>query len=356
VKIAVTADVHLTGDGSHPERLHALEDIFLQMLADGYEHLIIAGDLFDRDYSNCSEFDRLCSRPEYSKISIMVIPGNHDPDLSTRKITAANVRIFNSPTVHRLKPDEPEILFVPCEPGLTMGQRIAEIAPELDSDRWILVGHGDYTSGSRMTNPYEPGLYMPLTRSDIQQFKPSITLLGHIHKPVDTKGLHYPGSPCGIDINETGRRRFLVLDTDTLTVESQPVNTDLLFFRESFLVIPSEEEEIPRLKTAISSRIESWNLLPGENSKVQLRVQARGYTTDRSAIKKTLKEGFRGFSLHSELEPDVSGLSQNPGGLLTIIAEKVIRRIEDLELPAGPGMPDREMIIEEALGIVFGGL
>lgn len=355
MKIAVTADVHLAGDGSHPERLHALEDIFLQMLAGGYEHLIIAGDLFDRDYSNCSEFDQLCSRPEFSQLSVMVIPGNHDRDLSTRRITAANVRIFNSPTVHRLKADEPGILFIPYEPGLTMGQRIAEMAPELDSDKWILVGHGDFMSGSRMVNPYEPGLYMPLTRSDIQQFKPSLTLLGHIHKPIDTKGLHYPGSPCGIDINETGRRRFLVLDTDTLKVESQPVNTDLLFYRESFLVIPSEEEEIPRLKTAISARIESWNLLPGENAKVQLRVRARGYTTDRSAIKKTLKEGFEEFRLYSEREPDVSGLSQNPGGMLTIIAEKVIRLIENLELPAGSGMPDREMIIEEALGIVFGG-
>ena len=299
MKIAVTADVHLTGDGSHPERLHALEDIFLQMLAGGYEHLIIAGDLFDRDYSNCSEFDRLCSRPEFSRLSVMVIPGNHDTDLSTRKITAANVRIFNSPTVHRLKPDEPAILFIPCEPGLTMGQRIAEIAPELDSDRWILVGHGDYTSGSRMTNPYEPGLYMPLTRPDIQQFKPSITLLGHIHKPFDTKGLHYTGSPCGIDINETGRRRFLVLDTDTLTVEPKPVNTELLFYWESFLVIPSEDEEIPRLEKAISSRIESWNLLPGEDAKVQLRVQARGYTTDRSAILKTMRDSRGSVSIQN---------------------------------------------------------
>ncbi|MCH7720116.1 MAG: hypothetical protein IH988_03880 [Planctomycetes bacterium] len=50
---------------------------------------------------------------------------------------------------------------------------------------------------------------MPLTRADLETHNPSLTLLGHIHAPYDGPPIYYPGSPCPIDMSETGLRRFL---------------------------------------------------------------------------------------------------------------------------------------------------
>ena len=49
MKIAVTADVHLTTREDNPERFNALEDILGSLEGLGIEHLIIAGDLFNKD-------------------------------------------------------------------------------------------------------------------------------------------------------------------------------------------------------------------------------------------------------------------------------------------------------------------
>lgn len=46
MKIAFSADLHLTSQTTHPERTHALEAILECMLAEGIRTLINAGDLF----------------------------------------------------------------------------------------------------------------------------------------------------------------------------------------------------------------------------------------------------------------------------------------------------------------------
>ena len=60
MKVAVTADVHLSTGDAHPERYRALEDVFRRTDKAGIEHLIIAGDLFNEDSHNYSEFEGLC--------------------------------------------------------------------------------------------------------------------------------------------------------------------------------------------------------------------------------------------------------------------------------------------------------
>jgi metallophosphoesterase superfamily enzyme len=60
--IAVTADVHLGIRDDHPERYSALENIFKQIEAENIKTLLIAGDLFDKDFRNYSEFEKLCRK------------------------------------------------------------------------------------------------------------------------------------------------------------------------------------------------------------------------------------------------------------------------------------------------------
>ena len=80
MKIAVTADLHLTSLKDHPERYHALENILDQMLKEDVHQIIIAGDLFHADFPNYNEFDELCQKPSYRPIQFHIIPGsfNHN--------------------------------------------------------------------------------------------------------------------------------------------------------------------------------------------------------------------------------------------------------------------------------------
>ena len=214
MKIAITADLHLTLRKKHPERFHALEDILDQCVSGGIRHLIIAGDLFDAESQNYQEFDALVKKGAYKRIQWLIIPGNHDSGFKEASITAENVTIFSQPLPYRF--DDLlslPFLFVPYQKNTNMGEIISAFRSELKPDRWILIGHGDWMAGIREPNPLEPGIYMPLTRTDLISYKPGRVILGHIHKPADSENVHYTGSPCPLDISETGRRRFLIIDS-----------------------------------------------------------------------------------------------------------------------------------------------
>ncbi|MCJ7706929.1 MAG: metallophosphoesterase [Anaerolineales bacterium] len=59
MKIATTADLHLTPQQEHPERYRALENIFEQIETESIQHLAVAGDLFHADLQDFSEFEAL---------------------------------------------------------------------------------------------------------------------------------------------------------------------------------------------------------------------------------------------------------------------------------------------------------
>ncbi|MED5402056.1 MAG: metallophosphoesterase, partial [Planctomycetota bacterium] len=200
MKIAVTADVHLVaGDNGHPERLAALRDILEQLPTLEIDRLIIAGDLFDRDLQGYGEFETLCN--EFPEISIEIIPGNHDPSLVPEHLLAPNITVYSEPQL--VDRDGRQLLFVPYAEGTKMGEVIDRFRGELSAGRWILVGHGNYGGGLSTPHPHEPGVYMPLSRRDIDHSEPALVLLGHIHVPTTQPPVHYPGSPCGLDISET---------------------------------------------------------------------------------------------------------------------------------------------------------
>ena len=83
MKIAITADVHLTSYEKHPERFNALKNILDQMVDQNIDKLIIAGDLFDAACDNPGEFEKLVGQEKFKHMIIYIIPGNHDPALSS---------------------------------------------------------------------------------------------------------------------------------------------------------------------------------------------------------------------------------------------------------------------------------
>lgn len=349
MKISITGDVHLRAE--HPERYEALENIFEQTEAAGIEHVIIAGDLFDEHLQNYSEFESLCGK--HPDLQLHIIPGNHDPNIDERSITGENIRIYTAPTVVEI--DSVTFLFIPFEAETTMGDKIEEQEHEIDGKQWALVGHGNFYGGMKERNPLEPGEFMPLSRTDLGRFKPQTVFLGHIHKPHSpANDVHYVGSPCGLDISETGRRRFLVYDTTDQSTEPRVIKTAVIYFTESFLVLP-RDDEVARLEQEIADRTGSWEIAEDDHPKVRIRVEARGYAKDRSAILKALELGFGDFHYFHDEKPTIENLFVSSNDQLEAISERTMKLIEGLDWSFGEGdEPTREQAEIAALSVIYG--
>ena len=347
MNVAITADVHLSAGDNHPERYNALVNILDSLVKQDINTLIIAGDLFDKDCSDYSRFEEVCR--QYPQISIHIIPGNHDPDISQSVIVGENIRIYDVPVLQEI--DGLNFVFIPYSATSGMGECIEQIKPE---KRWVLVGHGDYFGGLKQRNPYEKGTYMPLYRKDIERFLPWRVFLGHIHKPENINNLYYPGSPCGIDINETGRRRYLVFKTATGHVTSETVRTDVIYLQEKFLVIPDENEE-KRLRNDAEERIADWGLEKDDIGRARIRIKAVGYTGNRELILGCLKDVFAEYNFVKGEEPDISSLYVAKGNRRNAVAGRVLELIEEMDWKFGGAEPAKEKVIEIALSVIYGG-
>ncbi len=347
MKVAITADVHLSAGDNHPERYNALVSILDSLVKQEIQILIIAGDLFDKDCSNYIRFEDICG--QYPQIDIHIIPGNHDPDISRSAIVGENIRIYDSPSLQEF--DGLSFVFLPYSATIGMGDNLGEYRPD---KRWILVGHGDYFGGMKQRNPYEKGTYMPLYRKDIEKFSPWKVFLGHIHKPMNINSLYYPGSPCGIDINETGRRRYLVFNTATGHITSETLQTDVIYLQEKFLVIP-DENEVERLRNDAEGRIAAWELTEDDRKRARIRIKATGYSSDREAIMGCLKTVFAEFSFVKDEEPDISSLYVAKDNRRNTIARRVLQLIEEMDWEFGGSEPEKEDVIEAALSVIYGG-
>ena len=84
MKIAITADIHLTSVKDNPERFHALESILNRLVEDRIPVLIIAGDLFDATAQEYHDFEKIIGKKKYQGLKIISIRGNHDHTSKTR--------------------------------------------------------------------------------------------------------------------------------------------------------------------------------------------------------------------------------------------------------------------------------
>lgn len=351
MRIAITADLHLTSRERHPHRFETLENILPLMKAEGIETLIIAGDLFDASRRDYSDFEQLCAKEQYRDLQLLIIPGNHDPGINNRRIAAENVRVIDVPTLHDL--EDRQFLFLPYEQGKTMGEALAQMAPDLRADHWVLIAHGDWAQGLWQPNPTEPGVYMPLTRRDIELYRPARVFLGHIHKPMDAPPVHYVGSPCGLDITEQGRRRCLLYDTDSNDLQPLAHETPVLYFDETFVILPVADEAA-YLREQIASRIRMWALTPEEKARAQVRVKIVGYSADRAALRPTLREAFDGFRFYEDSQPNIDDVLYSDDLERHYIAEQVRAEVEQVALPDGVDAPGSDEVLLEALRIIYG--
>ena len=352
MKVAITADLHLTTQDQNPERFQAFSDILQQCGDIGVDALIIAGDLFDKDVSNFADFELVHRKYAPKKMITFIIPGNHDVGLTDSAITLDNIHVYTETTLVDIDPEIP-FLLVPYLYEVTMGEEIAKQKDQLKPDGWVLIGHGDWGSGNRQQDPYEKGVYMPLAGSDISVYRPLKAFLGHIHSPLDSDVVHYVGSPCPMKISEIGRRRFIIYDTESHSVTTVFVNNAWINFVEHFIIIPIENE-VEYLRGLIGQRIIDWNLPEECSQKVVIKVTVTGYTTNRSEINKTVRKEFERFSFYDDGGPILETLEQNNDPDKAYLAESIKRWIDELDWEAGNSEPTKDEIMVQALRTIYG--
>lgn len=377
MKIAITSDIHLKSISSktaqlppegiaesamqNPERFNALRNILEQMLEEQISHLIIAGDLFDQKSQDYSVFDLLAGQPKYSEISFYIIPGNHDPLISGKHFTAKNIQVFNEPEITAFKGSQVQLLFVPYMPGRSMGEVMAgyieknreeSLAP---GSSWILIGHGDYLGGNAEPNIYEKGIYMPLSRRDIEYYGPAKAILGHIHKKMQAGKVIYPGSPCGMDINETGKKSFVVLDLNDLSIAEKTIDTDVIFINEAIVMLPAENEQA-YIEERIEELIKNLDLNREEIGKVRLRLKLSGYSRDKNRLEKIIKNCLAGFTYYDASGPDLSEVFL----FEDIERISIVQRVKDkIELISKEGsqnnisQEEKKHILEQAMHLIL---
>ena len=353
MKIAITADVHLTSYDNNPERFHAFENILDQMDDRHIERLIIAGDLFDASCDNPAEFETLVSQEKFKHLTIHLLPGNHDPALSTGTFTVRNIIYLTEPELIELTQDT-SLLFVPYKVETNMGEVLAAFEGEVDPAQWILIAHGDYLASTNLRNEYEPGSYMPLSRGEIQMYRPKKVFLGHIHLPFDSDILHYPGSPCGLDISETGIRSFLIYDTATNQVLRQPIETDVIFFQEVLTVLPLEDEAA-YLSKLLDQRVSAWGLNQDQKDAVRARIVVQGYSSNREAVLATIMDYMAQAGIQLIEPPDLGKVRVSDDRMRAEIVLSVQERLEELGLPDDSDEPGVDDYILSAMSQVYGG-
>ncbi len=346
MKVAITADAHLTSYEETIERYNALRDIFRQADASNLDAVLICGDLFDKDFYNYSDFEKLTA--DFPKLNIWILPGNHDLGVSSRSLVGKNLRIFEEPTIMK---DDLSFLLVPYQSETTMGEVIASQMKSLMPKQWVLFGHGDWLDGIRTPNPLEPGTYMSLTRKDLESYQPAKVFLGHIHSPSDSP-IYYPGSPCGIDITETGNRSFLVFDTKTLNVDRRLIHTDFIYQIINLIILPVEDE-VTYLQRLIAYEKEKWKTNNNDIAHIKIRVKVQGYTKDKGALNTLLLDEFKGFAFYKNESPDLSQVNSTIDLNRIKIAEKVKESIDLLELNPSPDEPEKDQILMESLKLIF---
>src|SRR4030043_917542 len=352
MKIAITADLHLKTKEKSSERWSALSDIIDKMLSEDTKTLIVAGDLFNQESQNYSDFDQFCKNKKIidNQVKFYIIPGNHDPSIKQQHFTSTNINIFNKPEIIELGEPPTVFLFIPYQPARAMGEVIAEYKESLPPKSWILIGHGDYVAGLRDSNPYEPGIYMPLARNDVQYYNPAGIILGHIHKKINLGKVYYPGSPCGLDINETGKRSFLILNTGTLEVIEKSIDTGFIFFNESLISLPTANE-FEYMKIKIEEMIKKWNLYKNEISRVRIRLKIKGYTSDKSSLLEITKKTLKDFTFYNDEEPDLTEVSIFNDPERIAVVEEFIKEIGKMEWY--DEIVSKEDILEKGLNIIL---
>jgi DNA repair exonuclease SbcCD nuclease subunit len=232
MKFLFTADIHLSryaqdkvdSESNLPERLHSIKNALYSMgeycQNNDIDLFIIGGDIMHTKsviYSIAQDI-MLDFFEKYEDIEFWVLDGNHD--LSGKGQGALSSlrplhHVQNVEWISRNPVGNDDFVCIPYS---------YEVVNQVKKDeRKILISHFGLSEGVLNSGI---SIVSQIKLNDLIG-KYDLVLLGHYHKPQeiirDDIKLYYVGSPIQLDWGEKGdEKRFLVVDTDTLDVQSIP--------------------------------------------------------------------------------------------------------------------------------------
>jgi len=234
MKFAFSADIHLSRYGqdkledetSLPERLdslkRALDNMALYCVKNNIRVMILGGDILHGKsiiYAIAQDIMLDFFNHWSDLIRFYVIDGNHDLSGKGHQVVSA------------LKPlrNVPSLTWVPFNETLRIGNMLmVPYGPDMvdtikNNSADVLVSHFGLNEGVLNSGI---SIVADISLRDLTG-KYKLVLLGHYHKPQEIIrediSLYYVGSPIQLDWGEKNDdKRFLVVDTDTMEVESIP--------------------------------------------------------------------------------------------------------------------------------------
>jgi len=237
MKFAFTADIHLSRYGQDkledetnlPERLHSIKNALYEIadycIANDIRVIVIGGDLLHGKsviYAIAQEIMLEYFHKYNDFIVFYVIDGNHDLSGKGESVVSALRPLENVWNLHWVRFDKikylekDDILFVPYSYDM---QKIIK-----KSKAKVLISHFGLSEGVLNSGM---SIISDLSVKHLRG-KYELVLLGHYHKPQEiiepNFSLYYVGSPIQLDWGEKNdEKRFLVVDSDTLDVQSIPI-------------------------------------------------------------------------------------------------------------------------------------
>ncbi len=233
MKFAFTADIHLSRYSKDkiedstklPERLHSLKKVLDNMakycVDNNIRVMVIGGDiLHGKSIIYAIAQDIMLDYFEHwsDTIRFYVIDGNHDLSGKGHEVVSALKPLRNMPSV----------TWVPFNEVARIGDMaLVPYGPDMvdvikNGSAKVLVSHFGLSEATLNSGI---SIISDISMKDLSNYE--LVLLGHYHKPQIIKRgsttLYYVGSPIQLDWGEKNdEKRFLVVDTETLEVESIP--------------------------------------------------------------------------------------------------------------------------------------
>lgn len=279
------------------ELWHTFESIISYALKEKSDFLLIAGDLFERNYFTLGHIKRvsdLLSRA--TDLNVLISAGNHDSfyggSLYDRVEWSHNVTIFGHGGIQR-KYFKDLDTYIYGYSWNRLEFRENNLLKDLDIDndsKNILLLHGDV---SRKSN------YLPLSIESLENLNMDYIGLGHIHKPkIFTNKIAYCGCPEPLDFSEDGSRGFIEGQIDDQGTQINFISFNKRSFHTIEIVIKGEDSYLD-----ILNRIKDQK----ENNEDFYRFKLSGYydkDLDIENIINEIKYHFYHVEIINESIPD----------------------------------------------------
>jgi len=296
MKILHTGDLHLQ-NGQILKEIKKCTDFLLEVAErERPDFTVIAGDLFDQNVPLGSEaavtaIDFLQKLSNLCPVFIVKGTPSHEGTNLNSLERLTGVTVFDTPIQMKVGEATFSFLPAPTRASLLTLRKNNETIEDLLRDilqGWgetakvphILVGHVTLRGSETSAGQQMAGRDIELGVSDFALAKPTLVILGHIHKPQRWGNIFYCGSLTRLNFGEEEEKGFWIHEINDSRVESR------------FIKVPAR-----KMVTQTWPDVDLSSLGPGDGLRIIARVN-EGENCDFSSLER--EAGERGIILRIE--------------------------------------------------------